>query len=235
MLTYTYTARDPSTGQKIKAEVQAENEQAAARLIQKEGLAPLDIDLKSSEGRGPLGKFRNRIPAKDKVIFSRQLSTLINAGLPLVQSLRSVAAQTKNKGLQVVVGGIITDVEAGKSMSSALAKYPKVFNQVFVSLIAAGETSGTLDQALDRLANQQEKDAEIVSKVRGAMLYPIIVLLVMAGVVGFMLVSVLPQVKTLYDGLPGTDLPLLTKVLLAISDFIIHKWYFALLVLGTLV
>ncbi len=233
MLTFTYTARDPSSGQKIKAEVKAENQQAAARLIQKEGLAPLDISVKNAEGKG-IKKIFNRVATKDKVIFSRQLSTLINAGLPLVQSLRSVAAQTKSKPLQIVIAGIISDVEAGKSMSDSIGKYPNVFNQVFVSLIAAGETSGTLDSALERLANQQEKDAEIVSKVRGAMIYPVIVLLVMAGVVGFMLVSVLPQVQTLYNGLPGTQLPALTRVMLAISQFIIKRWYFVLIALGIL-
>lgn len=228
MLTYTYTARDPNTGQKVKAEVQADSEQAASALLQKEGLAPLEIVVKDSEGSG-LGKFLHRVKTKDKVIFSRQLSTLINAGLPLVQSLRSVAAQTKSKPLQVIINSIITDVEAGKPMSGALSKYPKVFNQVFISLIAAGETSGTLDTALERIANQQEKDAEIISKVRGAMVYPLIVMLVMGAVVGFMLVSVLPQVQVLYAGLPGAHLPLLTIVLLAISSFIIHKWYFVLI------
>jgi len=233
MLTYTYTARNTATGEKVKAEVQAESEQAAAKLIQKEGLSPLDITAKNEGGNGPL-KFLHRVHTKDKVIFSRQLSTLINAGLPLTQSLRSVAAQTKSKPLQVVINGIITDVEAGKSMNEALSKYPNVFNQVFVSLIAAGETSGTLDSALERLANQQEKDAEIVSKVRGAMIYPLIVMLVMAGVVGFMLVSVLPQVQTLYDGLPGTHLPLLTTVLLSLSHFITHQWYIVLIILGVL-
>lgn len=234
MLTFTYTARDPASGQKIKAEVQAENEQAAARLIQKEGLAPLDIEAKSVQGNNFVQRTLHRIKTKDKVIFSRQLSTLINAGLPLIQSLRSVAAQTKSKPLQLVVASIITDVEAGKPMSEALAKFPDVFNQVFVSLIAAGETSGTLDAALERLANQQEKDAEITSKVRGAMIYPIIVLFVMGGVVGFMLVSVLPQVKTLYNGLPGAHLPTLTVALLALSNFIITKWYFVVVLVGVL-
>lgn len=235
MLTYSYTARDPASGQKVSAEVQAENEQAAARLIQKEGLAPLNIQVKTLGGNNPIKKFLNRVHTKDKVIFSRQLSTLINAGLPLVQSLRSVNAQTKSKPLQIVISSIITDVEAGKSMSVALAKFPNVFNQVFVSLIAAGETSGTLDSALERLANQQEKDAEIISKVRGAMIYPIIVVLVMGGVVGFMLVSVLPQVKTLYDGLPGAKLPFLTVALLAVSNFIITKWYIVVVALAILV
>lgn len=234
MLTYNYEARDTATGKKIKAEVQAESEQAAARLIQREGLAPLEITVKDIEGRG-LAKLLNKVKTKDRVIFSRQLSTLINAGLPLVQSLRSVLAQTKSKPLQVVIGSVITDVEAGKPMSEALAKFPKVFNAVFINLVAAGETSGTLDTALERIANQQEKDAEIVSKVRGAMIYPLIVMLVMTGVVGFMVVSVLPQVETLYKGLPGADLPLVTRFLLVISHFIIKRWYMVLIFLGALV
>ena len=126
MLTYEYEARDTSTGQKIKAEVQAESEQAASKLIQKEGLAPLEIKAKNISGSG-IAKFLNKVRTKDRVIFSRQLSTLINAGLPLVQSLRSVLAQTKSKPLQVVINSIIADVESGKPMSDAIAKFPEVF------------------------------------------------------------------------------------------------------------
>ena len=114
-------------------------------------------------------------------------------------------------------------------MSEALGKFPHVFNQVFVSLVAAGETSGTLDTALERIANQQEKDAEIMAKVRGAMIYPVIVLLVMGGVVGFMVVSVLPQVETMYKDLPGTKLPFLTTALLGLSHFITDRWYVVLI------
>ncbi len=228
MLTYEYIARDPSTGQKIKAEVQAESEQAAARLVQKEGLAPLDIKVKDGSGNF-VNKYLNKVKTKDKVIFSRQLSTLINAGLPLVQSLHSVLNQTKSKSLQIVINSVISDVESGKPMSEALGKFPHVFNQVFISLVAAGETSGTLDTALERIANQQEKDAEIMAKVRGAMIYPVIVLLVMGGVVGFMVVSVLPQVETMYKDLPGTKLPFLTTALLGLSHFITDRWYVVLI------
>lgn len=230
MLTYTYTARDTTTGQKITAEVQADSEQAAARLIQKEGYAPLDIHVKDANA-GFLSSYKNKVKTKDRVIFARQLSTLINAGLPLVQSLHSVVKQTKSKPLQVVIGGIITDVEAGKPMSDAIAKYPKVFNAVFVNLVAAGETSGTLDAALERIANQQEKDAEIMSKVKGAMVYPAIVMVVMILVVGFMIVSVLPQVESLYEGMPGAELPTVTKALLSVSHFIIKRWYIVIIAL----
>jgi type IV pilus assembly protein PilC len=232
MLTYKYTARDPATGQKVKSEVQAENEQSAAKLIRKEGLAPVDIILSDSERKG-VGKLFNRVKIKDRVLFSRQLSTLLNAGLPLVQSLRSVADQTDSKPLKVVGSKVIGEVEAGATLSSALSKHPRVFNQVFVSLVQAGETSGTLDKALERLANQQEKDAEIMSKVRGALIYPAIVIVVMMAVVGFMIVKVLPQVEVLYKGIKGAQLPLLTRVLLSLSHAIIKYWW--MVIIGAIV
>jgi type IV pilus assembly protein PilC len=231
MLTFNYTAKNAKTGQKVKAQVQADNEQAAAKLIREQGLTALDIKLeKSSSG----GRFR-RIRTKDKVLFSRQLSTLINAGLPLVQSLRSVSAQTTNKSLKVVINQVIADVEAGTSFSVALEKHPAVFNRVYVSLVAASETSGTLDTGLERLADQQEKDADIIAKVRGAMIYPGIVLLVMLAVVTFMIVKVLPQVQSIYAGIPGVSLPLLTRVLLGISHIVTHYWWLVLIILGLLI
>jgi len=231
MLSYRYTARDPSSGQYVKAEVQAEDERSASKLITKEGLVPIDIKLAEKSVNGLRSRF-NRVNAKEKVIFSRQLSTLINAGLPLVQSLRTVNQQTTSKALKVVIGKVIADVEAGSTLSGAMAKHSQVFNRVYISLVAAGEASGTLDKALERLAIQQEKDADLISKVRGAMIYPIIVLLVMVAVVGFMLVKVLPQVQTLYEGLPGTSLPLITIIMLSISHFVIHFWWLVLLILG---
>lgn len=231
MLTFNYEAKNATTGQKVKAQVQADNEQAAAKLIHEQGLTPLRIELeKTSVSR----RFR-RIKTKDKVLFSRQLSTLINAGLPLVQSLRSVSQQTTNKAFKVVINQVITDIEAGTSFSVALEKHPLIFNRVYISLVAAGEASGTLDSALERLADQQEKDADIISKVRGAMIYPLVVLLVMLAVVTFMIVKVLPQVQNIYASLPGVSLPLVTRVLLVISHFVTHFWWLVLIILGLLI
>lgn len=232
MLIFDYVARDPATGQKIHSTVSADTEQAAAKLVRAEGLVPIKITSGKAGGLGFLDKYINRVGAKDKVLFSRQLSTLINAGLPLVQSLRNVADQTTSKKLKLIVNQVIGDVEGGMALSAALAKHPDAFNQVYISLVEAGEASGTLDVALERLALQQEKDADLISKVRGAMIYPIIVLLVMVAVIGFMLVQVLPQVKTLYEGLPGANLPLVTRILLAISDFVVQYWWAVLIVLG---
>lgn len=230
MLTYEFTARDTATGEKVNSEVQAENPQVAAKLIAGQGLSPIDIKLKDNSSSG-INKYLHRVKTKDKVLFSRQLSTLINAGLPLVQSLRNVSRQTGNKKFQAVITQVITDVEAGSSFSTALGRHPAVFDNIFVNLVAAGEASGTLDSSLERLANQQEKDAEIIRKVRGAMVYPIIVVLVMGLVVGFMVIKVLPQVKNIYNSIKGAQLPLLTRVLLWFSTAIVRYWWVALILL----
>jgi type II secretory pathway component PulF len=227
MLNFNYQARNASTGQKVKATVQAENEQAAAKLIRQEGLTPISIRQEKVGG----GFGLKRIKTKEKVLFSRQLSTLINAGLPLVQSLRQVEQQTTNKAFKTIINQVILDVEAGTAFSVALAKYPKVFNRVYVSMVEASEASGTLDGGLERLANQQEKDADITSKVRGALIYPGIVMLVMLGVVLFMIVKVLPEVQNIYNGLKGAQLPILTVLLLDVSHFVTHDWWIVILLI----
>lgn len=230
MLSFTYEARDVKTGNKVSAEVEAESEAAAARLLTERGLAPLEIvPIKDKAAKE---SFFNRVPPKQKVIFSRQLSTLVNAGLPLVQSLNTVRSQTTNKRLKFITGRIVSDVEAGSSLAEAMSRHPKVFDEVYTSLIAAGEASGTLDASLERLANQEEKDAEMVSKLRGAMIYPLIVVIVLVGVVTFLLTSVLPQVESLYAGLPGAKLPFVTQALLTLAHFVIRFWWIILLVLA---
>lgn len=230
LLNYNYTARNPATGKKVTGQIQAENKALAGKLILEQGLAPLDI---KSDSESPIAAYLSHIFGKiktnDKVLFSRQLSTLIGAGLPLLQSLRTVLAQTQNANMKEVINSIVSSVEGGSSFADALAKFPKVFDQVFRSLIAAGEASGTLDKSLDRLAKQQEKDAEIVAKVKGAMVYPMIVVVVMIAVVSFMLVAVLPQVKTLYDSFPNARLPSLTIGMLAISGIVQKFWWVAII------
>lgn len=235
MLTFEYEAKDSSTGKKVQSTITADSEQSAAKAIRQQGMIPLEIRSDSSDSIFSLDRYLNRISTKDKVLFSRQLATLINAGLPLVQSLRNVATQTSNKKFKIIINSIITDVEAGKALSRSLSNYPKVFDAVFVNLVAAGETSGTLDVSLERIANQQEKQAEIISKVRGAMAYPLIVLLVMVAVVGFMVLRVLPEVQKIYQGIENVELPLLTRILLMVSDATRKYWWIELLVFSILV
>ncbi len=230
MLTFSYTAKETSTGKVIKAHVKAESEREAANLLIDRELVPLSISLKG-DSEDIFGGIRNRVGTKDKVLFTRQLATLINAGLPLTQSLRTVAEQTESKSLRQIIDQVTADVEGGTSLSSAFSQHPKVFNLVYVSLVAAGESSGTLDETLERLAAQQEKDAAIVSKIRGALTYPIIVVFVILGVLVFLLTSVLPQISTLYNDL-NKDLPFITAVMVAVAQFIISFWYIVLMVIA---
>jgi type IV pilus assembly protein PilC len=227
---YNYEAKDTSTGKKVKSVVQAESEQAAANVLLKQGFAPLTI---TEEGNSDsfFAKLSNRITVKDKIVFSRQLATLIGAGLPLSQSMRTIAEQTENKRFRAVIEEILADIEAGKALSDSFAKYPDLFDKVFLSLIKAGEASGTLDDALKRIANQQEKDAAMMGKIKGALTYPIIVLVVIFGVMGFMMFTVVPQVEKLYNDL-DKELPLLTAVMVNGASFLSTFWWLVLLIAG---
>ena len=230
MVTYIYTARDLKTGETIKAEVQADTQQAAAKVLIAQNLFPITIVDKSASSLSKV-PFLNRVSTRDLIIFTRQLSTLINAGLPLVQSLRNVNNQITNKTLKQATGDIITTIEGGTSFSEALRHHPQIFNDIYVYLVAAGETSGTLDKVLERLADQQEKDAAIVRKIRGAMIYPVIVVVVIIAVIVFLLVTLLPQVSNLYQSLHQT-LPFLTRILLGMSHFVLKFWWLVLIAAG---
>ena len=229
MKKYNYEARDSASNKIVKSVVQAESENAAAKLLTTQGFVPLKIELQDDK-TGFFAKLSGRITTKDKVVFTRQLATLIGAGLPLSQSLRTVQEQTTNKRMQEIVQEIISDVEGGKSLSDSFAKHPEAFNKVDVALVAAGETSGTMDESLKRLAAQQEKDAAMMSKIRGAMMYPSIVLAVIILVVGFMLFTVVPQVEGLYRDL-NKGLPFITLIMINVANFFIHFWWLALLIM----
>lgn len=230
MKRFNYEAKDTSTGKRIKSVVQAESEQAAANVLLKQGFAPLNI---TEEGGGDsfFSKLSGRITVKDRIVFSRQLATLIGAGLPLAQSMRTIAEQTENKRFRVVIEEILADIEAGKTLSDSFAKYPEQFDKVFLSLIKAGEASGTLDDALKRIADQQEKDAAMMSKIKGALTYPIIVLVVIFGVMAFMMFTVVPQVEKLYEDL-GKELPFLTQAMVSTASFLSTFWWLVAMIMG---
>jgi type IV pilus assembly protein PilC len=230
MRKFDYQARDGSTNKVVKATVQAESENAAAKLLIAQGFTPLDIKEVNEDGN-ILGRLTGRITTKDKIVFTRQLATLIGAGLPLSQSMRTVLEQTANKRLQAIVEDIVTSIEGGKSLTESFSKHPEVFDKVFLALIAAGEASGTLDESLRRLAAQQEKDAAMMSKIKGALTYPVIVLVVIFGVMAFMFFTVVPQVEKLYVDMKKS-LPFLTQMMVSTADFIMHFWWLVIIVLS---
>lgn len=228
MKRFNYKARDKKTGKIVKGSVQAANEQAAGKLLVEQGLVPSRV---SEEGaNNPLSKVTDKVKTKDRIVFTRQFSTLIGAGLPLSNALRTVADQTQAKPMKAVIEEILASVESGKSLHEAMSKFPEVFNGVYLSLIQAGETSGTLDVALKRLADQEEKDESMMSKIRGAMVYPAIILVVIIAVLAFMMIAVVPQVKGLYEDL-GEELPALTQFLVNMTDFLGKFWWLMLLVI----
>lgn len=231
MRRYNYKAKDRKTGRVVTGSVQAESEQAAGRILVDQGYIPQKVH---AEDDGLLAKLNSKVSTKARIAFTRQLATLVGAGLPLSNSLHMIAEETDDKPTKAMVEEIAAQVEAGRTLRDAFAKHPEVFNKVYLSLIAAGEASGTLDVSLARLAKQQEKDANMISKIRGAMTYPIIVLIVIIIVIAFMMIQVVPQVENLYNDL-GEPLPGMTQVMVNISNFVVGYWWMILLIIGFLV
>ena len=230
MKRFTYKAKDKSTGKLIKGNIQAENERTAGRLLIEQGYIPQSV---IEEGTGLFGG-KGHVTNKDRIMFTRQLATLIGAGLPLASSLRTVTDQTQSKAMKSIVEEILTNVESGKTLYDSFSMYPDVFNGVYLALIRAGEMSGTLDLALKRLADQEEKDAAMMSKIKGALVYPAIILVVIIAVLAFMMILVVPQVKNLYDDM-GQELPGLTKFLVNLSDFFGQFWWLVALIAAGIV
>ena len=230
MKRFIYKARDSKTGEMTRGVIQAENERTAGKLLIEQGMTPDRIDEDMS-GVGLFQRFQNKITMKDRIVFTRQFATLIGAGLPLSNSLRTVIEQTESKPMQKVVESILVDVEAGKTLTQACEKYPDVFNKVYIALLRAGEASGSLDLSLKRLAQQQEKDNAMISKIRGALVYPAIILMVIIAVLIFMVLMIVPQVQSLYKDI-GRDLPWATGVLVSFANFLVASWWLVTIVMG---
>lgn len=228
MRRFNYKAKDRKTGRVVSGTVQAETEQAAGKILVDQGYLPQRV---TEEGEGLFGRANRKVTAKERIAFTRQFATLIAAGLPLSASLHMIAEQSEDKATRNLVEEISAQVESGKTLHDAFAKHPEVFNKVYLSLIAAGEASGTLDVSLKRLAEQQEKDAGMVSKIRSAMTYPAIVLLVIVLVVAFLMLQVVPQVENLYRDL-NEPLPVLTQMMVNFSNFLVNYWWLILVVIA---
>ena len=230
MKRFTYKAKEIGTGKIIKGTIQAETERVAGKLLVDRGYVPESL---KEEGTGLASKM-NKVTSKDRINFTRQFATLVGAGLPIAQSLRTVSEQTPNKSMKAVIEEILADVEAGRSLSTAFGKHPDVFNKVYLSLIKAGETSGTLDQSLRRIAEQEEKDQRMLSKIKSAMTMPMITLFVIVVVFLYMMLEVVPHVESLYNDL-GEELPVLTVIMVGIKDFVIGYWWLMLIIIAAVV
>lgn len=230
MKRFTYKAKEQGTGKILKGTIQAENERMAGKLLVDRGYVP---EVLREEGVG-FGQGKGSVTSKDRINFTRQFATLVGAGLPIAQSLRTVAEQTSSKAMKGVIEEILSDIEAGRGLGDSFAKHPETFDNVYLSLIKAGEVSGTLDESLRRIASQEEKDQKMMSKIKGALTMPLITLGVMIIVFIYMMIEVVPHVESLYHDL-GEELPALTQALVGIKDFIFAFWWLVLIVLAFIV
>lgn len=226
MPSFVYVARDTASGREIRNSVEAATEQAAIAALLNRNMLVVSIQEKvGKKGRTSGGK----VALQDLVIFTRQLATMIDAGLAMVQCLQALAEQTQNKVMRDVIKDVCTRVESGDSFSEALGKHPKVFNRLFVSMVSAGEKGGLLAEILARLATYLESTARLRKKVKSAMMYPTIVTVVAVGITTFLLVKVIPVFGEIYDGF-GATLPAPTQFLINLSH-IVRDW-FLLIFLG---
>ena len=221
--TYAYKVRDKS-GKILTGSLDAENTALVANRLRQMGYVPIAIDKKAGPGvrrEIPIPYLSNRVSLKEIAVFSRQFATMVNSGLTLLRSLSILSVQTSNSHLQGVIEQIRTDIESGSSLSQALARHPKQFNNLYTSMVRAGETGGSLDHTLEQLATTIEKQVELRGKIRSAMTYPIVVLALVTCILAAMLLFIVPIFKGMYTSLGGT-LPAPTLLLVDISNIAVH-------------
>lgn len=236
MATFQYIATSNGSNKIVKGEIEALGRDDAIKSITKQQLTPISIKpvtKLSNEIKFSFLKPRN-VKQDELSIFTRQLSTMINAGVPLTRSLNSLQEHTENPVFRDTLENIKGDVESGVSLADALGKHPKVFSDIYVNMVRAGEAAGILDDVLNRLAVQQEKSATIRKKIKSAMTYPVV--LVVISVLAFfgLMIFVIPKIGQIIIDLggPNAELPLITKIMLGISNFIISFWYILFPVIG---
>src|SRR5687767_2548255 len=216
MPSFTYVARESGTGREIRSSLEAQSEQAAIAALLNRNLLVVSIQEKiGRKGKTAGGK----VGLADLVIFTRQLATMLDAGLAMVQSLQALAEQTTNKVMRDVIKDVCSRVEGGDSFSEALVKHPKVFNRLYVCMVAAGERGGLLAEILARLATFLENTARLRKKVKSACMYPTVVTVVAIGITVFLLVKVVPVFGDVYKSF-GSKLPAPTQLLINLSDWL---------------
>ena len=218
MPAFTYTART-AAGELRTATVEAATAQDVVAQLRRQRMTVVKVDENTKSK-----KVKGSIKMRDIVIFTRQFSTMINAGLPLVQALDILAKQTENKALAAATRDIVFDVESGHTVADALSKHPKAFSELYVNMVAAGEAGGILDTILMRLAVFMEKNDALVRKVKGAMIYPAVIMSVAVIAIAVLLIFVIPVFESMFAGV-GLALPLPTRIVIGASDFLRTFWW----------
>lgn len=231
MKKFNYKAKDKE-GKTAKGVVEARDEKQAAKILQEKGFLVISITPFRKSLLAQAGPIIGRVTTTDLVNFTRQLSTMVTAGLQLTNALDILEVQSRPSMAKVIVE-IRREVESGGTLAKAMEKYPHIFDQVYVALIRSGEAAGSLDKVLARLADNLERRREFQRKIKAAMIYPAIVIAGMCGVGAIMVIFVIPRMMVVYEEFQA-ELPVVTKIMLAISNFVVNYWYFVLVILAGL-
>lgn len=233
MAEFIYKAKD-TQGNEHTGDIQSPDVRSAAQTLRKKGLIVISIYPKSP----PIGKFLdrilNRVSFAELVIITRQLATMVSAGLVLSEALDILEEQQTNKTLKKALVGISSDIKGGLTLAQSLGRHPDIFPRLYINLVRSGETSGRLDVVLAQMADSLEKDREFKAKIKGAMIYPIVVLSMMLVVIVIMMVFVIPKLVSLYQQ-STIELPLPTKILIAVSSLFVHFWWAGAILIVSLI
>lgn len=223
MPTFSYQATN-SEGKLVKGTAEGVNRDEIVESLTTQGLKPNQVSL-VTEVKKAGGLFKKRVKLQDLVLFTRQLSTMVSAGVPLLRALTTLQTQAENPALKQVVGDIVKDVQDGAQLADALAKHPATFSDIYVNMVRAGEAAGIVDDILKRLASQVEKSASMRKKIKGAMTYPMVLLSLTVVAFFGLMIFIIPQIGSILKGLggPDTKLPALTQGMLDMSDFMVSK------------
>lgn len=223
---FSYQATNAS-GKTIQGTLSATDKTSAMTLMREQGLRPISLEIESSVKKGGKGLFKPKVKITDLVLFTRQLSTMVSAGVPLLRALTTMRDQVENPTLREIINDMIKDVQGGISLADAMAKHPDVFSDIYVNMIRAGEAAGIVDDILKRLASQVEKNASMRKKIKSASTYPIVLLVLTLGAFMGLMVFIMPRIAVILKDIGGPDakLPLITQVMINISGFMTQYWY----------
>ncbi len=232
MLFY-YQAKN-SKGETKSDYLETNDKASALASLKQNGLYVVKIIEKDKEDRISKMFSRNKIPLKDKIIFTKQLGIMIRSGLSILDALKSLQEESSNKKMETIILNLISEIEGGSPLSKALANHREVFGDIYISMVQSGEKSGKVDTVLERLNTQLENDYDLQRKIKGALSYPIFILVTMIAVVSLVIVLIIPQLKVIFDD-AGISLPLLTRMMIGLSMLLKQYGIFAVAIIGLLV
>lgn len=226
---FSYVAKNEK-GIESKGQIEASSEGEAGKILSEKKMFVISLKNEEKQIFAKVSLFKKGVSLKEKIIFTKELAMMVRSGLPLVDALEALKEQTESVTLSKAVADISNDIKGGATLSHSLSKFPKIFPNVYISITASGEKSGKLDEVLDRLAEQLQKDYDLMTKVKNAITYPIVIVVALLGIMTLMLTFVVPKMKTIFTEM-GVELPAITQILLNTSDFVVKYWYIVILVI----